>query len=261
MEEINRRARDSSQQTRALIELREKILDGAFPPGTRLTEIPLAESLGVSRTPIRLALSQLEQEGLILPLPSSGFVVRQFSFGEIAIKVRGVLEGLAARLLAERGLTRRLARAFADCLDAGDAILAGDSMSYEQFQDYIELNITFHRLVIEGADNQALTRALRLNDKMPFAAADALVSGQASVPMAQEILLFAHAQHHRLVEALEAGEGVNAQSVAEQHALGAIRNLREALETSGKAKESIPRLSLIELNPQSDEQVHRYATE
>ena len=257
------RLRESSQQTRALIELREKILSGAIQPGTRLTEIPLAESLGVSRTPIRLALAQLEQEGLVVPLPSSGFVVRQFTFHEIAdaIKVRGVLEGLAARLLAERGLTRRLAQEFATCLDEGDLILADDSMSYEQFQKYVELNVTFHRLVVEGAGNHALKRALQLNDKMPFAAADALVSGQASVPTAQKILLFAHAQHRRLVEALEAGEGVNAQSIAEQHAHGAIRNLREALELSRKPKQSIPGLSLIELNASSVEPVRRYAGE
>lgn len=54
-----------SQQSRVLVQLRDMILKGEFVPGERLAEIPLAEKLEASRTPVRLALASLEHEGLI----------------------------------------------------------------------------------------------------------------------------------------------------------------------------------------------------
>src|SRR4051794_6147977 len=94
-----------SQQSRVLVQLRDMILKGAFTPGERLAEIPLAEKLGASRTPVKLALATLEHEGLIEPSPAGGYQMRRFTSQEIAdaIRVRGVLEGFAARLIAEDG--------------------------------------------------------------------------------------------------------------------------------------------------------------
>lgn len=61
-----------SQQARALIQLRDLILKGEFAPGERLAEVTLATRLGVSRTPVRLALAALEREGLVSPSGSVG---------------------------------------------------------------------------------------------------------------------------------------------------------------------------------------------
>jgi DNA-binding GntR family transcriptional regulator len=93
--------------TRTVIELRKKILGGELKGGTRLYEVPLAEELEISRTPLRDAMSRLAEEGLLERAQSGGFVVRQFSFPDVidAIELRGVLEGTAARLAAERGAT------------------------------------------------------------------------------------------------------------------------------------------------------------
>src|SRR5471032_414792 len=84
--------------------LREKILAGELSPGQRLVEAQLAQWLGVSRTPLRYALSVLSSEGLLESSGARGYVVRRFSVRDIlnAIDVRGVLEGLAARTVAER---------------------------------------------------------------------------------------------------------------------------------------------------------------
>src|SRR5262249_43394182 len=94
----------ASQTGRTLLSLREMLLRGDFQPGERLSELPLVARLGVSRTPIRLALDRLANEGLLEVVPSGGFVVREFTVGDIwdAIEMRGVLEGTAARLAAER---------------------------------------------------------------------------------------------------------------------------------------------------------------
>ena len=63
------RPENRTQIMRALLRLRELILSGEFAPGTRMSELPLVERLGVSRTPLRLALAELEHEGLLRGLP------------------------------------------------------------------------------------------------------------------------------------------------------------------------------------------------
>src|SRR5688572_12167613 len=94
----------ASQTARALFELRESLLRGEFAPGERMSELPLVARLGVSRTPIRLALERLAHIGLLDLNASGGFTVRGYSPGEAldAIEIRGVIEGTAARLAAER---------------------------------------------------------------------------------------------------------------------------------------------------------------
>src|SRR5437762_2259806 len=95
---------DVSQNARTLLRLREMLFKGEFQRGERLSELPLVARLGVSRTPIRLALERLAHEGLLETSRSGGFVVREFTIDAVwdAIDVRGVLEGTAARLAAER---------------------------------------------------------------------------------------------------------------------------------------------------------------
>ena len=107
-EERGERCRiERRQTTRALLRLREMILSGEFAPGERMSELRLVKRLGVSRTPLRLALATLEHEGLLQGLKSRGYVVREFTKADIsdAIELRGVLEGTAARFAAERGAT------------------------------------------------------------------------------------------------------------------------------------------------------------
>ena len=97
-------ASEVSQTGRTLLNLRGMLLRGDFQPGERISELPLVARLGVSRTPIRLALDRLAHEGLLEASPTGGFVVRAFTIEDVwdAIETRGVLEGAAARLAAER---------------------------------------------------------------------------------------------------------------------------------------------------------------
>src|SRR5215207_9872674 len=94
-----------SAQVRAQLQLREMILAGELPGGARIAELSIVEKLGFSRTPIRAALMRLEQEGLLESLPNGGYAVRTFSERDVseAIELRGTVEGLSARLAAERG--------------------------------------------------------------------------------------------------------------------------------------------------------------
>src|SRR5919204_6633361 len=94
---------DSAQTVKATLGLRQLLFNGEIRPGERLVELALVERLGVSRTPLRLALTTLEHEGLVESLAGGGFAVRQFTRAEIddAIELRGGLEGTAARVAAE----------------------------------------------------------------------------------------------------------------------------------------------------------------
>src|ERR1700736_5574768 len=93
-----------SQTARAALTLREMLVQGRFRPGERIREVPLAAELKVSRIPLHLALERLAHEGFLEIRPTRGFVVQRFSTEDIydAIELRGLLEGAAARLAAER---------------------------------------------------------------------------------------------------------------------------------------------------------------
>src|SRR5580704_7656983 len=125
----NTAASEDSQTGRTLLNLRGMLLRGDFQPGERISELPLVARLGVSRTPIRLALDRLAHEGLLEPSPTGGFVVRAFTIEDVwdAIETRGVLEGAAARLAAERLEHDSELTALRDLRDEMDAMVLMDS--------------------------------------------------------------------------------------------------------------------------------------
>jgi len=222
----------TGQAARALIELRSRIFTGSLRAGDRLAEIPLAEALGMSRTPVRLALAELQSEGLTVAAPGGGFAVRAFTAREIddAIAVRGQLEGMAARLVAEHGVSRGLSRRLHEALALGDMALARGVMDAEATDIYVAMNGSLHAAILEAAGNAALSRAVAMVEALPFAGASALVPSPASGAQRHRLLTFAHQQHHLLVEALETGQGSRAEALAREHADNARRNLRLILD-------------------------------
>src|SRR5262245_35002598 len=128
----------ASQTARALVRVREMLLKGEIARGERISELPLVARLGMSRTPIRLALERLAHIGLLEAAPV-GFTVREFTLAEVrdAIEVRGVLEGTAARLAAERlvdaGELDRL-RYYCGLMESLDRLTA------DSFGDYMDAN-------------------------------------------------------------------------------------------------------------------------
>lgn len=233
----------TGQAARALIALRARIFTGALRAGDRLAEIPLAEALGMSRTPVRLALAELQAEGLVVPAPGGGFRVRAYTTAEIddAIALRGQLEGMAARLVAEHGMARALARRLQEALAEGDAALARGVLDEEAIARYGAMNRVLHAAIVEAAGNAALARAIAAVEALPFAGASALLGAGAANPARLRLLVFAHEQHHLLVEALAAGQGSRAEALAREHADVARRNLKLILE----AGESIGPAALL----------------
>lgn len=236
-----------SQQSRVLVQLRDMILKGAFGPGERLAEIPLAERLGASRTPVRLALASLEHEGLIQPSPAGGYQMRRFTSQEIAdaIRVRGLIEGFAARLLAEDGAPRQLLRELHECLEEGDKVINKPSMELDDYAAYVQMNDRFHQLVIEGCGNAAVKRIMDLLDSQPFASPSAMLPMQSSMQEGHQWMRQAHRTHHATVQAIERGQGSRAQALGEEHVEIARMNLEYALERPELAAELMPGMKLV----------------
>ncbi len=221
----------ATEAARIGLAIREGILAGRLAPGERLTEIPLAGSLGASRTPVRLALERLEAEGLVAHGPGGGFTVRRFTLPEIedAIALRGTLEGMAARLVAESGLPPATRRVLDECLAEGDAALAGPAAP--DVPAYEAMNARLHAALADAAGNLALSRALAAVSALPFAGASALLRQAGSAGL----LRHAHHQHRLLAEALAAGHGARAEALMREHAENARRNLRAALAAGDAA--------------------------
>ena len=236
-----------SQQSRVLVHLRDLILKGEFVPGERLAEIPLAERLGASRTPVRLALSSLEHEGLIELSPNGGYQMRRFTSKEIAdaIRVRGVIEGFAARLLAEDGAPRQLLRELHECLDAGDKAVNKADMGLDDYAAYVEMNDRFHALIMQGCGNVALQRVMDMLDRQPFASPSAMLPMQSSMEEGHQWMKQAHRTHHAMVQAIERGQGSRAPALGEEHVESARMNLDYALESPELPKELLPGIRLV----------------
>jgi GntR family transcriptional regulator of vanillate catabolism len=237
-----------SQMLRAVVLLRALVLEGKLRAGERVSETPLAEQLGVSRTPLRLALGQLQHEGLLDPVPGGGFVVRSFTRQEVedAIDLRGVLEGSAARLAAERLGDPSELEAMHGCVAQLDALVRPDRPAIEAFERYVQLNKRFHSLLVLLAKSRVIETAIARAEALPFASASAFVQMQAEMPESHRILYVAHTQHRAILEAIELGEGARAEAIAREHARLARRNLDVAL-TSEHSRRRVPGVGLIVL--------------
>lgn len=219
-----------SQTTKATLGIRELVLEGELAPGERVPEVALAERLGVSRTPLRIALATLAHEGLLEPLRGGGFVVRSFTRADIAdaIELRGVLEGTAARLAAERLRSPDELAPLVEATEQLDEVV--ENLSPESIVRYVELNDAFHEALVALAKSPTIARAIAHAVVLPFASPGALLSSQAVLPRSREILVVAQHQHRVLIDAIRAGHGSRADEIAREHARLAQVNLDLVLE-------------------------------
>ena len=237
-------ADEGNAQVRAQLQLREMILSGELPAGARIAELNLVERLGFSRTPIRAALIRLEQEGLLQALPHGGFAVRTFSEREVAeaIELRGMVEGLSARLAAERGAVPVVLAEAQQVLQQIDALLQASALSEADFSSYVLLNAQFHQLLGELSGSELLGREIERASSLPFASPSAFVVLQATSPKARDMLIVAQDQHWQVLQAIEQREGARAESIMREHSRLAQRNLRDAVR---QPTSSMPGVQLI----------------
>lgn len=142
---------------RVYAQLRDFVLNGAVSSGDRLDEVSISRQLGVSRTPLREAIGKLVMEGLVEHRPFQGNFVREFSTQEIQelFEVRSVLEGLAARLAAERMSPEGIDTIRGILDEVRDALGKGD------LERYASADRRFHETIARYSQNPTLIEMLR----------------------------------------------------------------------------------------------------
>jgi GntR family transcriptional regulator, vanillate catabolism transcriptional regulator len=235
----------ASQTARALFRLRESLLRGEFAPGERMSELPLVQRLGVSRTPIRLALERLAHIGLLDLNASGGFTVRGYTPAEAldAIEIRGVVEGTAARLASERLIDSSELEALRRL---GDQMERLERLTLDSFAHYMDLNEAFHATIVHLAKSAMVTRAFQQAVSLPFASPSAMVFPTSGLAYSDAALAVAKEHHRSLIEAIATRQGTRAENLAREHAFIARRVLAMALSDTD-ALSKVPGASLINL--------------
>ncbi|KXF83702.1 transcriptional regulator [Rhodococcus ruber Chol-4] len=184
-----------SASERAYQVIRDRILDGTYTPGAMLGENTLAADLGVSRTPVRVALARLQDEGWIVIYPKRGALVQGMSEQTVAelADARFVLETTAVDRASDE-LRQRLAERLAHSVDEQRAAFADRDV-----RRFIDLTLRFHRGFVEAGGNTVLLELYdQLSDRHRFVL---FASGDRLLTRCAEII----AEHVTLIEHLRAG--------------------------------------------------------
>ena len=157
LEQISQR-RSKTLSTIVCEAIEAMIISGELKAGDRINESALAGRLGVSRGPIREACRSLEQAGLLVSATNHGMYVREMTLDEARdlYEVRGALAGLTGRLIVERASDATLQKLL-KLVEKMDVAAVDENLS-----DYYALNLEFHELLVEAAENPALRQGYRL---------------------------------------------------------------------------------------------------
>ena len=195
-------------------EIRSRITNGRLPLGARISDKKLAAELGVSRTPVREALVQLQSEGLVVMRPQSGTFVFDLTIEEVRdiCATRAILEAGAIRLVADAGSADPMARLgllvgrAAIALDDGDLVLCD------------ELDCQFHEGIVAASANTYLIRAYS-------GISDRLRALRHRLPRERERMARAIAQHRHIIDLWAAGRLDQATMEIGSHVLNVARLL------------------------------------
>ena len=190
---------------RAVIELREKIINGELPGGMRLFEVSLAEALQISRTPVREALS---------------------------------------RLAAERGVEAEALARIQDIVTRLDACF-GPNEEDVDFDAYSDLNAAFHVELAALSGSQIVRREVERATALPFASPSAFLPNKMEIAAFRRSLRTAQEQHHAMLNAIVSREGARAEFIAREHARIARQNLEYIFSQDPELLQKIPGLALI----------------
>lgn len=187
--------------------IREIILSGEFPPGSRLIQEDLAKRLETSRTPLREALRVLEEEGIIVVSPTQGVRVIQISY-EMArdyYYVREMLDGLAARLAAQQGNHEQFADMAHILDDMNRSIKPWDP------ELWLNSNLMFHQTIAEASNNPILIRQIKgvieVSARLLFP----------TIVIERQRAEDALEQHQQILAAIIGRDGDRAEALARRH--------------------------------------------
>lgn len=196
--------------------LKTEIIKGSLKPGTKLSEGKIAEQMGVSRTPVREALKELAAEGFVKMNPNQAVVVSNTSVEDVqeVLQIRGVLEGLAARLSAtiingeEIIELERYIKQMENFTNKNDAL------------SYSEADAEFHELILNICGNKRLIQIRKnLSDQAHRYRIRSLnIPGR---------LKYSLKEHRKIVEALKRKDSEQADRLSQKHIENVLKNILE----------------------------------
>lgn len=200
---------NAPQGNAAYSRLLDALREGRLNPGDRLRETELAERLGVSRTPVREAIRQLEADGIVVHVPRQGASIRTLDYAEVMdlYEMRAVLEGTAARLAARAASDIEIEELF----DMNQA-LADTGNTPEAFA----LNRQFHAAILDAAKNRFLTRSITsLQKALMILGPTTLTEPDRAMKAVEE--------HFGVLDAIKARDGALAEAAMRAHIEAAQR--------------------------------------
>ncbi|MGC8874624.1 MAG: GntR family transcriptional regulator [Chloroflexia bacterium] len=218
-DELPRVAPLPSLKDRAYETIKQAILSLQLKPGQPLVEQELARQLGISKTPVRDALQELEREGFVTRVLFKGTYVTEVTMKDLReiFQLRAVLEGLAARLATPRFTPQELDEIERNLTLSEEALAAGDRARCSR------LGQTLHNAIIEKADNTRLTLIIRnLDDHVQrFRALSDQIAGRLNKSVRE---------HRRILEALRQGDPEAAEQALRSHLFSVLDDLSASSE-------------------------------
>jgi len=205
-----------SLRGRVFNKLREDILSGVYRENEELKENTIGLELGVSRTPVREALRQLELEGLVTLIPNKGAYVTGITSKDIhdIYVIRSYLEGLCAKWACEH-ITEAQLEALDEIL-----YLSEFHASRNHHEHIVELDNKFHELVYEASGSKILCH--ELSDFHHY------VERVRKITLSQPIRVAkANQEHAAILDAIKKRDGERAEVLAHEHIINTIKNISE----------------------------------
>lgn len=205
-----------SLRGRVFNRIREDILSGKYSQSEELKETTIGNELGVSRTPVREALRQLELEGLVNIIPNKGAYVNGITKKDIhdIYIIRSYLEGLCARWACENITQEQI-----DGLD--EIIYLSEFYANKKHHDQLlELDNKFHEIIYEASNSKILNHVL--SDFHHYVERVRKIT-LSNTPRA----IHSNCEHTAIVEAIKQKDGDKAEYLAHEHIMNTIKNITE----------------------------------
>lgn len=214
-----------SIDTELAVRMRNDIIFGTFGEDERLSEARLCDMYSVSRTPVRLALRMLEHEGLIRRNEGRGYFVNSPTVADIlkAVAVRGHLESLAARLMAQSPGRGNLLLSMEAAIDEIDRLTLLGSLEDGAIRQMQQQNALFHKTILDGCGNDFVGFTCSRISHLPMLEVGSMafdrqvLSSQDGVESSLFRLKLGNSQHKVIFEAIQSGDAVRAEGVMREH--------------------------------------------
>ena len=238
-----------SIDTELAARIRQDIIFGGYDNGERLSEAQLCDTHKVSRTPIRLALRILEREGIIRKGEGRGYLVQRPTVNDIlqAVQVRGHLESLAARLMAQSPGRHNILPELEAAIDGIDHIIELGRMDDASLRLLQMQNAKFHKTILGNCGDDYIGFTCDQISHLPMLEAGSMVFDRQVLSTTDGIerslfrLRLGNSQHKVIFEAIQRGDAVRAEGMMREHS----NTMVEYIEMFEKRNEALTLSDLI----------------